>query len=88
MERRNEWINDLKIAIINNDLYKIEKYANRDVPSFDSITKAKEALSIVQQAIKILEGKKSEVAKELHALKEMQKYTPSQKSLSTNDWKV
>ena len=45
MERRNstQWINQLKIAIINNDLDKLVEYSKREVPSFSSIKEAKEA---------------------------------------------
>ena len=60
MERRNskEWIDSLKIAIINNDLDKLKRYSNRKMPSFSSIEEAKEALNLVNQATNILQQKK------------------------------
>ena len=77
MERRNskEWINSLKIAIINNDLQKIEEYSKRELPSsFSSIKEAKEALNLVKQASKILEEKKDKIAKTLNQFKKNQQY--------------
>jgi len=76
MERRNskEWINSLKIAIINNDLTKIEEYSKRDLPSFSSIDEAKEALNLVNQAISILQKEKDIIGNKLQSFKNQQKY--------------
>ena len=77
MERRNskEWINSLKVAIINNDLKKIEEYSKRKLPSsFSSIEEAKEALNLINQAINILKIKKDKIGKTLNQLKQNQKY--------------
>jgi len=76
MERRNskEWINSLKIAIINNDLTKIEEYSKRDLPSFSSIDEAKEALNLVNQAISILQKEKDIIGNKLQSFKQQQKY--------------
>jgi len=83
MERRNnskEWIKSLKIAIINNDLNKIEEYSKRDIPQFSSIEKAQEALALITQAKTILENKKNEIAKIMQQLKQTKNFiqnTPS-----------
>jgi len=76
MERRNakQWVNSLKIAIINNDLKKIEEYSNSTIPSFSSIEEAKEALSLVNQAKNILVQEKNILSKKLQALKQNKKY--------------
>jgi len=61
MERRNskEWLNSLKVAVINNDLSKIEEYSKRKLPDeFSSIEEAKEALALINQATQILNIKK------------------------------
>jgi hypothetical protein len=85
MERRNskEWINSLKIAIINNDLHKIEEYSKREIPSFESIEEAKEALKLVNQATNILETQQYKISQQLRALKQNKQYTQSYKNNST-----
>jgi len=79
MERRNskKWINDLKIAIVNNNLKMIEKYSNRSIPQFSSIEEAKEALHLVNEAMGILQNKKNEIGIKLNSLKQQQTYTLS-----------
>jgi hypothetical protein len=76
MERNNstKWINSLKIALINNDLQKIEEYSNRELPSFSSIDEAKEALTLINQAKDILKEKQTIISKQLQALKQNKKY--------------
>jgi len=90
MERRNstEWINQLKIAIINNDLDKLVEYSKRDIPSFSSIKEAKEALHLLQKAKNIISIKKNEIGIELNKLKESQKYRLENNENCFNDWKV
>jgi len=87
MERRNskEWINSLKIAIINNDLSKIEEYSKRKLPSeFSSIDEAKEALNLINQAINILREKKDKIGKMLYQLKQNQKYAQTYQKSTFN----
>ena len=90
MERRNskQWINDLKIALINNDLEKIKSYSDREVPTFNSIEDAQEALKLIESSKKILKIKKEEINKKLNSLKQSQKYSNEYKTLSTNNWKA
>jgi len=90
MERRNskEWIDSLKIAIINNDLDKLKRYSNRKMPSFSSIEEAKEALNLVNQAINILQQKKEEIGRKLTSIKQQQKYSLINNSVSTTYWKA
>ena len=80
MERRNnskEWIKSLKIAIINNDLNKIEEYSKRDIPQFYSIEEAQEALALITQAKTILENKKNKIAKIMQQLKQTKNFIQS-----------
>ena len=90
MERRNstEWINQLKIAIINNDLDKLVEYSKRVIPSFSSIKEAKEALYLIQEAVNIITTKKNEIGIELNKLKESQKYRLENNENCFNDWKA
>jgi len=79
MERRNtkEWITSLKIALINNDLKKLEEYSKREIPHFSSTSEAKEALNLVTQATEILNTKKNEIGKILQELKQAKKFIQS-----------
>jgi len=86
MERRNskEWINSLKIAIINNDIKKIEEYSSRELPSyFASINEAKEALNLIEQAANILKEKKDIISKQLKQLKQNKQYIQTSYQNST-----
>ena len=90
MERNNskEWINSLKIAIINNDLKQIEEYSKRDIPqNFNSIEEVKEALSLVNQAKKILENRKNIIQKKMFQLKQQNKYNNTHISY-TREWNI
>ncbi|RUM56119.1 MAG: hypothetical protein DSY40_02745 [Nautilia sp.] len=90
MERNNskEWINSLKIAIINNDLKKIKEYSKRTIPeNFNSLEEAKEALNLVNQAKKILEEKKDTIQKKMFQLKQQNKYNNSYISY-TREWNI
>jgi hypothetical protein len=81
MERRNskEWINSLKIALINNDIDKLQEFSKRELPEFSSIQEAKEALSLISQVTNILQTKKQEIGKILQELKKTQKFIQTSK---------
>jgi hypothetical protein len=87
MERNNskKWINKLKIAIINNDLSKIEEYSNRKIPSFSSIDEAKEALSLVENAKNILQKEKNKIQLQMNQLKQSNQYEVAYNQ-SINEW--
>ena len=86
MERRNakKWISSLKIAIINNDLKKLEEYSKRKIPEFSSIEEAKKALNLVNQAVSILTKEKDKIGKKLNVFKQQQKYFQSTAQSSFN----
>jgi len=88
MERYNskKWINDLKIAIINGDLSKIEEYSNREIPNFSSIKEANEALSLVENAKNVLQKEKNKIQLQMNQLKQTNRYKINYNS-STNEWK-
>ena len=88
MERYNskKWINDLKIAIINGDLSKIEEYSNREIPNFSSIKEANEALSLVENAKNVLQKEKNKIQLRMNQLKQTNRYKINYNS-STNEWK-
>jgi len=90
MERidSKQWVNSLKIAIINEDYEKLEIYSKREIPKFDNIAQAKEALNLVEQAKKLLNLKKNEISKKMNALKQTKKYNNLYSNNSTNNWIV
>ena len=90
MERDNskEWINSLKIAVINNDLQKLKEYSNRQIPNFSSIDEAKEALSLVENAKNILEKEKNKIKIQMNQLKQTQKYKNEFYNSYMNEWKI
>jgi len=89
MERNNskDWINSLKIAIINDDLKQIEEYSTRKVPDFSSIEEAKDALLWVEKAQEILKTEKNKIRLQMNQLKQTNKYQHNYTSY-TNEWKV
>jgi hypothetical protein len=89
MERNNsnEWINSLKIAIINENLKKIEEYSNREIPEFSSIEEAKEALALVNEAKNILQKKKAFIKQQMQEIKQQNRYANSYEN-HTNEWNV
>ena len=88
MERYNskKWINDLKIAIINGDLSKLEEYSNRKIPNFSSMKEANEALSLVENAKNVLQKEKNKIQLQMNQLKQTNRYKINYNS-STNEWK-
>ena len=90
MERYNtkEWINSLKIAIINNDLKKLEEYSNIKIPNFSSIDEAKEALSLIENAKNMLEKEQNKIKNKMNQLKQTQKYKNEFYNSHMNEWTV
>jgi len=90
MERLNskEWISSLKIAIINNDLKKLEEYSNRKIPDFSSIDEAKEALSLIESATDILEKEKNKIKIQMNQIKQTKKYKNEFYNSYMNEWTV
>lgn len=63
-----QWMNNLTIAIVENDIAKIGKLIG-DVPIFEDLDDAKEALSLIQEAIKVVD---EERIKTMEIMKKMQ----------------
>ena len=53
------WINDLKVAVIEEDIENITAITD-SLPEFKDVNDAEEALNLVQEAIKIVKNKKEE----------------------------
>ena len=89
MERRNtkKWTNELKVAIINNDLEQIKHISKREVPSFSSIQEAKVAMHWIAKARDVLIGEKNKIGTILKEIKRNTKYTNTNQT-STTSWVV
>lgn len=70
------WINDLKIAIIEEDIEKITSIAD-SLPKFQDINDAKEALNLIREAIKIVENKKEETLDIMNKIKKTKAFLTS-----------
>jgi len=90
MERRNskEWIKSFKIALINNDIKKLEAFSKENLPEFSSIEEAKKALSLINQAKDILIQEKNKIGKTLQALKQAQNYNNAYSKNSSFEFKA
>ena len=63
-----QWINNLKIAIIDKDIIKIQKIIS-DMPKINDLDKAKEALALVKEAISIVEEERTKTIDEMNKIR-------------------
>jgi len=70
------WINDLKIAVIEEDIENITAIAD-SLPKFKDINEAKEALNLIQEAIKIVKSKKEETLDIMNKIKQTKAFLTS-----------
>jgi len=66
-------LNELKSAVINRDLNRLMEFSVKE-PIFNSIDEAKEILSYIDLAKKILEEEKENLHKEMSKIKNLKKY--------------
>ena len=66
-------IKELKIAIINKDLEKLKKLSTSPF-SFKNVEEAREALSLIKQAISILQKEKEILSHQMKKIKKLQKF--------------
>jgi len=72
------YINELKIAVINRDLKKLEQVVQMQ-PVFESLDEAVEIQAYLKQAMDILVDEKNRLSKEMQKIKNLQKFN-SEKS--------
>jgi len=70
------WINDLKIAVIEEDIDNITTIAN-SLPKFQDINDAKEALNLIREATKIIQNKKEETLDTMNKIKKTKAFLTS-----------
>lgn len=71
-----QWINQLKISIIEQDELKIEELI-QDLPAFDSLEQMTEAAYLMQEAHNLLSSKKDALASKLVKLKKQKEFLSS-----------
>lgn len=71
-----EWINQLKIAIIENNEKKIESLIEK-LPQFESVEQMKEAAYIMQEAHNLLTQEKDILASKLLKIKKQKEFINS-----------
>lgn len=71
----NSWINEFKLALINEDMSKIAALSqNFSEDMFTSLALAQEAQALIGGAIELLKSKSSHIQNELIKLQKAQKY--------------
>ncbi|WP_035167485.1 hypothetical protein [Campylobacter concisus] len=71
----NSWINEFKLALINEDTSKIATLSeNFSEDMFTSLASAQEAQALIGGAIELLKNKSSHIQNELIKLQKAQKY--------------
>ena len=68
------YLNNLKVAVINQDLKKIEQIIKKE-PVFESEDEAKEIQAYIKEAIKLFEAEKSRLLKDMQKIKQIKNYT-------------
>ena len=70
------WINNLKTAVIEKDIQNITEITDT-LPQFEDINEAEEALSLIQEAIKIVKNKKQETLNIMNKIKQTKTFLTS-----------
>ncbi len=77
----NKYLNELKVAVINEDLKKLEYLSNQN-PQFDSLEEAQEIQSFLKKAVDLLQKEKKRLSIDMKKIKDLQKFNNSQKKES------
>jgi hypothetical protein len=70
------WLIKLKVAIIEEDVAKIGILIG-EVPAYDTIESAQEALALTGEAIKLIDSKKNEAFTAMNKIKQTKIYLDS-----------
>lgn len=68
-----KWLNDLKIAVIEENIENINK-AIQELPNFQDLDKAKEALSLLEEAMKLVNKEREKVLKTMNKIKKTKEF--------------
>ena len=72
-----QWPNNLKIAVIENDIVTIGKLI-QNVPAFEDIDEAREALALIQESMKLVDEEKSIMIETMKKMKQTKAFLQNQ----------
>lgn len=77
MKQIMQWTNNLKIAVIENDILTIGVLI-KDMPAFEDINEAQEALALIKEAIKIADEEKTKMVGIMKKMKQTKSFLENQ----------
>ena len=72
-----QWPNNLKIAVIENDIVTIGKLI-QNVPAFEDIDDAREALALIQESMKLVDEEKTKMIETMKKMKQTKAFLQNQ----------
>jgi hypothetical protein len=81
------YLNELKIAVINEDIDKLQKLIDT-APEYNTLQEAQEIVAFLQQAVKFLQKEKNRLSAEMQKIKNLQKFNTQKKEKKTFDFKA
>ena len=72
-----QWTNNLKIAVIENDIVTIGKLI-QEVPAFEDIDEAREALALIQESMKLVDEEKTKMIETMKKMKQTKAFLQNQ----------
>ena len=72
-----QWPNNLKIAVIENDIVTIGKLI-QEVPAFEDIDDAREALALIQESMKLVDEEKTKMIETMKKMKQTKAFLQNQ----------
>ena len=72
-----QWPNNLKIAVIENDIVTIGKLI-QNVPAFEDIDEAREALALIQESMKLVDEEKTKMIETTKKMKQTKAFLQNQ----------
>jgi len=72
-----QWTNNLKIAVIENDIATIGKLI-QDIPAFEDIDEAREALALIQESMKLVDEEKTKMIETMKKMKQTKAFLQNQ----------
>jgi len=71
-----QWLNNLKIAVIENDITAIGNLI-KNMPKIDDLHQAKESLALIKEAISLVEVEKEKALKTMQKIKQTKAFLSS-----------
>jgi hypothetical protein len=71
------WLEEFKIALVNEDIEAIEALADKVPAEFKNIEETLQAQTLVGEAINLIQKSKADLSKEFEKLKNVKKYIAS-----------